>query len=945
LLPKTNLVNRADYLQLANGINETKPMATRRATVFDLLDVAEVVNYLAGARFCSENDDVWANMCFYRDTYGDGLWRIIPFDMNASWGQLYGGSSPLQANIDSSKSHPFYGGSQVQENGSSAWNRIYDVIVALPETRDMLRRRERSLLDQLVLPPGTAPAKFVIENYIKQLTNQISVEATLDRQKWGSSPWAPGQSFTKGINDLFTQFVPLRRAHWYITHCITNTAKPLGLGNNYNAGLPISQSSNAAVSVVAWDFNPVSGNQDEEYVCLTNENSYAVDVSGWKLDGGVKHKLRPGTVIPAGSVLYLSPNVAAFRARAAPPKGGMGLFVQGSYNGHLNSWGETLTLTDASGRPVSSTNFVGTPSVVQQFLRITEIMYNPAPLLGTTNDPQSFEYLKLKNTSSNLPLDLTGVRLTNGVNFNFSGSAVTSLLPGQTVLVVRDTNAFALRYGMGYNIAGQFVGSLDNAGETLRLEDAVGEKVLDFAYNNTWYPVTDGLGFSLVIVDEKALWSTWEEKNTWRASGVLGGSPGVADPHSLTIAPILVNEVLAHSDPPLVDAIELYNPTSTNVDVGNWFLTDEFFAPKKYQIPAGVTMPPGDFLVITDDEFAAGPDGFRLSEYGEQVYLFSADAAKNLTGYVHGFDFAASPNNLSFGRYVTSQGEEQFVLQSANTLGTNNALPRVGPVVISEIMYRPPDLTKGTDNDLDEFIELQNITPTNVPLYCVFTNEPGYGMSALTNTWRLRQAVDYDFPTNTTFAANDRLLVVGFDPADLTKLTSFRSRYTVPPNTPIFGPWNGKLDNSGEAIELKSPDKPDVTPTNVIIPYILIDKIHYLDTAPWPTNTDGSGNSLQRRNLLAYGNDPANWFGALPSAGWIGIEPPSIVGVSQHGSQIIISVASWLGLTYSLEYKSDFTESMWTPLPPPLPGTGDILLFSDNIALSTNRFYRVQAYQ
>ena len=43
LLPKTNLWYRADYLQLANGINESKPLATRRTTVFDLLDVAEVV--------------------------------------------------------------------------------------------------------------------------------------------------------------------------------------------------------------------------------------------------------------------------------------------------------------------------------------------------------------------------------------------------------------------------------------------------------------------------------------------------------------------------------------------------------------------------------------------------------------------------------------------------------------------------------------------------------------------------------------------------------------------------------------------------------------------------------------------------------------------------------------------------------------------------------------
>jgi hypothetical protein len=44
----------------------------------------------------------WANMSIYRDTYGDGLWRCIPFDMNASWGQLYGGSNPLEATDDNS---------------------------------------------------------------------------------------------------------------------------------------------------------------------------------------------------------------------------------------------------------------------------------------------------------------------------------------------------------------------------------------------------------------------------------------------------------------------------------------------------------------------------------------------------------------------------------------------------------------------------------------------------------------------------------------------------------------------------------------------------------------------------------------------------------------------------------------------------------------------------
>ena len=352
LLPVTNLNSRADYLTLARAISETQPLEARRTNVFDLLDVPQVINYLAGARFCSENDDVWANMCLYRDTYGDGLWRIVPYDMNASWGQLYGGSSPLEATNDGSKSHPFYGGSQVREGGRGAWNRIYDVMIALPETRDMLRRRERTLLDRWVFPPGMGRTNYLIESHILQMSNLISAEAALDRQKWGTSPWAPGQNFAKGITDLLDQFVGPRRSHWYVTHSITNAAKPLGLGNAYNAGIPLSQPDDAIVSFASWDANPESG-RDGDYFCLTNANSYAVDMSGWKVDGGIHHTFRPGTVIPGGGVLYLSPNAGAFRARTRPPHGGMGLFVQGNYSGHISVHGEIENLFDAAGRLVS----------------------------------------------------------------------------------------------------------------------------------------------------------------------------------------------------------------------------------------------------------------------------------------------------------------------------------------------------------------------------------------------------------------------------------------------------------------------------------------------------------------------------------------------------------------------------------------------------------------
>jgi len=57
-------------------------------------------------------------------------------------------------------------------------------------------------------------------------------------------------------------------------------------------------------------------------------------------------------------------------------------------------------------------------------------------------------------------------------------------------------------------VAGHYGGALNNAGENIRLEDAFGEKIMDFAYDNYWYPITVGFGFSLAIADENASWDS-----------------------------------------------------------------------------------------------------------------------------------------------------------------------------------------------------------------------------------------------------------------------------------------------------------------------------------------------------------------------------------------------------------------------------------------------------
>jgi hypothetical protein len=122
---------------------------------------------------------------------------------------------------------------------------------------------------------------------------------------------------------------------------------------------------------------------------------------------------------------------------------------------------------------------------------------------------------------------LRGVRFTAGVQFDFTAGAITNLAAGARLLLVRDTNAFALRYGSGLPVAGQFTGKLDNGGERLRFEDRDGEKILDFSYDNRWFPITDGHGYSLAIVDDTLLWSLWGEKTNWFASTPTAGAPNL----------------------------------------------------------------------------------------------------------------------------------------------------------------------------------------------------------------------------------------------------------------------------------------------------------------------------------------------------------------------------------------------------------------------------------
>ena len=79
-------------------------------------------------------------------------------------------------------------------------------------------------------------------------------------------------------------------------------------------------------------------------------------LSGWTLSGGIDFTFDPGTVVISGGALYVSPNLASFRARATGPSGGQELFVVGPYDAHIGN-GEEIILSNRDGRIVNKKRF------------------------------------------------------------------------------------------------------------------------------------------------------------------------------------------------------------------------------------------------------------------------------------------------------------------------------------------------------------------------------------------------------------------------------------------------------------------------------------------------------------------------------------------------------------------------------------------------------------
>ena len=518
-------------------------------------------------------------------------------------------------------------------------------------------------------------------------------------------------------------------------------------------------------------------------------------------------ELSPGNTSITIPVQYIAPG-AQYRVRVRYENVG----------GHKSRWSAPIEFQAGQAQNVNFANLI-----------VSEVHYNPLES-GETS------FLEFHNKGgSSIPM--YGVTISGAVDYTFPIG--TLLAPGDFLIVVEDRSSFDTRYRdsgspyyyAGIDVAGKWSGGL-SSGEHLIVNAPSGSQIMDFEFSGAgfWPERADGLGSSAELISPGSVPTGLAAKNdyldlgaNWKASCEYHGNPGRFGNCTTTVA---INEVMTGSS----GWVELYNYGSSSATLSSRRLSDTFTNPNRYTIPNPTSIPAGGYMV-----FPVSTTSLNHPVDGGEV-LLTRRASGVAMEFIDSEDWGPGVAGVTFGRYVRSDGEEEFTAMTAPTQGAQNSQPLISPVVISEVMYNP----QGTK---PEYIEIVNRSTSAVELFD--PANPG-------NTWKLTSAVDFTFPLSVTLDPCESVLVT------TASVSTLRAAYAIPASTRIFSsPLMGALNNAGEKLKLRKPGIPSFPGLPPL--YILVDKVDYLPVAPWPTTVNGTDRSIERDALDAYGNDPDNW--------------------------------------------------------------------------------------
>ena len=175
------------------------------------------------------------------------------------------------------------------------------------------------------------------------------------------------------------------------------------------------------------------------------------------------------------------------------------------------------------------------------------------------------------------------------------------------------------------------------------------------------------------------------------------------------------------------------------------------------------------------------------------------------------------------------------------------AQPTQGTLVVSEIMYHPPDPTAAeqaatyTNADDFEFIRLTNIGAAPLDL----------------RDLQFTIGITFNFGTGSVLAINPGASVLVVKNRD-----AFRARYGAAYDALLAGEYAGGLDNNGEQLSLQLINGAAVNVQSFI----------YNDANPWPKTADGYGPSLMLANPASAPDhtNPLSWTASAQPGGMPG---------------------------------------------------------------------------
>lgn len=176
-----------------------------------------------------------------------------------------------------------------------------------------------------------------------------------------------------------------------------------------------------------------------------------------------------------------------------------------------------------------------------------------------------------------------------------------------------------------------------------------------------------------------------------------------------------------------------------------------------------------------------------------------------------------------------------------------------GQIVINEINYKD-----AIGFETKDWIELHNRSNDVINI----------------SNWVFKDSDDlheFVIPNGTTIAPHSYLVLAQF-------LTEFQTYF--PNVTNVIGDFVFGLSGGGELIRLFDDNE------------VLIDFVEYDDEAPWPTEPDGNGPTLELKNPFWDNNLPASWAASIPPTGTHGtpgeVNSTNVLGIDEFNTYKVV---------------------------------------------------------